>query len=574
MKDRSLSRMLRGIAVAATALVLSACAGLPMSGDVNVGLELGAAPEDNDFLFIAAGPAPGSGPQEIVEGFLEAAISPAENWSTARKFLTPELQATWRPAAGVSIDETVATRTVTSSVPDDQVDTATDGDVQVQFDLIASVDGTGAYSESQGASSVPFALERDEDGEWRIAQAPDGIMIDKARFTQVFDGYALQYFDQSWTHLVPDTRWFPRRASIATTVTQALVGGAPSDWLEPAVRTAFPADVQLAQEAVPIDRQQVAEVALTSAAARLDPTTLARMRTQLQETLEQAGVRISQVQFSVDGRTLEAGVVDLPEQAADAGAVVLTADAFGTIVGDEVSPIEGITAQILGLPQEVRAIDLASDSLHAAVQLADGRVYLLGEGRIDELDAPPGLIEPSIDPYGYTWTVPAAAPTAVQAWGSDAAPLAIAKAWPDASSISALRVSADGARVAAVVTVGGQHWVVVAAVVRDDAGVPVELGTTVKQLTRIDGQARGLVWLGSENVGVLTDAAGPLLLTQIVAGPASAEVPPADAVSIAGARTVTGLRVLDARGSLFASAGSAWREIATEVKVLATRAGE
>lgn len=574
MRSRTTSRLLRGIALAAAALLLSACTGLPTNGDVNVGLELGEVPEDNDFLFIASGPAPGSGPQEIVEGFLEAAISPAENWSTARKFLTPELQTTWKPGAGVSIDDAVATRTLTSSIPEDQVDSADGGDVQVQFELIASVDASGAYSESRGASSVPFALERSDDGEWRISQAPDGIVIDQTRFVQVFDGYALQYFDQSWTRLVPDTRWFPRRASIATTVTQALVGGAPSAWLEPAVRTAFPADVQLAQDAVPIDRQQVAEVALTSAAARLDPTTLARMRTQLQQTLEQAGVRISQVRFTVEGRTLEAGVVGLPDEVADSGAVVLTDEAFGTIVGNELSPIEGISAEILGMPQSVRSIDLASDSLHAAVQLADGHVYLVGDARIDELDARPGLIEPSLDPYGFTWTVPAGAPGELTAWGSDVNDHAIATAWPDASSISALRVSADGARVAAVITVGGQHWVVVAAVVRDDAGIPIELGATVKQLTRIDVEARGLVWLGAENLGVLTDPPNSLLLTQTVAGPGVLEAPPADAASLSGARTVTGMRVLDASGALFAHAGSAWREVATDVKVLATRAGE
>lgn len=573
MRKRSVSRLLSGIALAVAAAVLTACTGLPTSGDVNVGLELGEAPDDNDFLFIASGPAPGSSPREIVEGFMEAAISPADNWSTARKFLTTELQASWRPSAGVSIDDAVASRTISSSIPDDQVETAEAGDVQVQFDLVASVDGSGSYSESRGASSVPFSLARQDDGEWRISQAPDGIVIDEARFVQVFDGYSLLYFDRSWTDLVPDTRWFPRRVSIATTVTQALVSGSPSAWLEPAVQTAFPADVQLAQDAVPIDRQQVAEVALTGAASLLDPTTLARMRTQLQQTLDLAGVRVSQVRFTVDGRTLDAGVVSLPDDSAGAGAVVLTDDAFGTIIGGEVVPVEGISDQMLALPQSVRSVDLARDARNAAVQLADGHVYLVGDGRIDELDARPGLIEPSLDPYGYTWTVPAGAPTTLQAWGSDVAPHAIEKAWPDASGISALRVSADGARVAAVITVGGQRWIVVAAIVRDDNGLPVELGT-VKQLTRIDGDAAGLVWLAPDRVGVLVDGPSPILLTQLVVGPGSLEAPPADAVSLAGGRIPSGVRVLVATGALYAHAGSAWREVATDVRVLATRVGE
>lgn len=573
MAQRSATRILRGIALAAAALLLTACTGLPTSGDVTVGLDLGEAPENDDFLFVASGPAPGSTPQEIVEGFMEAAISPADNWSTARTFLTRDLQATWKPGAGVSIDDAVTSRTISSTIPDDQADAVDAGDVQVQFDLVASVDGSGAYSEGSGASSLPFALERSEDGEWRISQAPDGIVIDRERFAQVFEGYALLYFDQTWANLVPDTRWFPRRVSIATTVTQALVSGSPSSWLEPAVQTAFPSDVQLAQDAVLIDRQQVAEVALNRAAAALDPTTLARMRTQLQQTLDLAGVRISQVRFTVDGRTLEAGVVPVPDDVAEPGAVVLTDDAFGTIVGGEVAPIEGISDQILGLPQSVRSVDLARDSGHAAVQLADGHVYLIGDGQLDELDARPALIEPSLDPYGFTWSVPAGAPASLQASGSDAAPHAIAKAWPEASAISALRVSAEGARVAAVVTVGGQRWVVVAAVLRDEAGTPVELGP-VKQLTRIDGNVVGLVWLGAERLGVLVDGPSPTLLTQLVVGPGVTEASPTDAVSLAGARIPAGVRVLGATGALYAHAGSAWREVATGVKVLATRTGE
>ncbi|CAH0229770.1 Lipoprotein LpqB [Microbacterium oxydans] len=573
MKTRSVTRMLRGVAAVAAALVLSACTGLPMSGDVNVGLDLGEVPEDSDFLFIASGPAPGSGPREIVEGFLEAAISPADNWNTARSFLTPKLQTTWQPGAGVSIDDAVVSRTISSSIPDDEVESADSGVVQVQIDLVASVDGDGSYSESRGPSSRPFTVERTDDGEWRISQAPDGIVIDQARFPRVFDSYALQYFDQSWTHLVPDTRWFPRRTSIATTVTRALVGGSPSPWLEDAVRTAFPADVQLAQDAVLIDRQQVADVALTPAASRLDPTTLARMRTQLQQTLDLADVRVSQVRFTVEGRTLDAGVVNLPADAADQGPVVLTDDAFGVIVGDEVSPIEGISDEILTLPQRVRAVDLARDALHAAVQLADGGVYVVGDGRVDLLDQRPGLIEPSLDPYGYTWTVPAGEPAALTAWSTNVAEHAIAKAWPNASAISALRVSVDGARVAAVITLGGQHWVVVAAIVRDEAGVPVQLGEA-KQVTLVDGDARGLVWLGPERLGVLVDAPSPVLLTQLVGGPGVVEVPPTGTVSLAGARTESGIRALDATGTLYAHAGSAWREVATGVQVLATRSGE
>lgn len=565
-------RTLRGGAVALVALLLSACAGLPTSGGVSVGLELGESTQDVDFLPVASGPIKGAGPEEIVEGFLEAGITTSDNWATAREFLAPDLQRTWRPAAGVSIDVGTDTRTITSTVPPADVENADSADVQVLLDLVASVDDANTYSEALGASTMPFTLQRMEDGEWRITEALDGIVIDEPRFENVFEGYPLQYFDLTWSRLVPDMRWFPRRQSPATTVTQALIGDAPSDWLDPAVQNAFPADVQLAQDAVLITGQ-VADVALTRPAAALDETTLSRMRTQLQATLRAAGVAVTRVQFTVDGRSVDAGVVDVVEPSAEIGTLVLQNGAFGRIVGDEISPIAGISAEIAAMPQPITSIDVALDDSIAAVQLGDGRVYRVGDGSRNEFDAPPGLIEPSLDPYGYTWTVPEGDPAALQAWGSDIAAHKIGNAWPTASAVSDLRVAGDGSRVAAVLTVGKQRWVVVAAVIRDSAGLPVELGDA-KQLVQLDEAATGLVWLGPDRLGVLVDPVSPRLITQTVGGPGTSEAAPGDAVSAAGARTAAGVRILGAGGQLFAHAGSAWREVASDISVLATRVGE
>nr|WP_314843574.1 LpqB family beta-propeller domain-containing protein [uncultured Microbacterium sp.] len=565
-------RALRAVAVATAALMLSACAGLPTAGDVQSGLPLGASPQDPDFLPLASGPVEDAGPISIVEGFMEAAITPADNWDTARTFLTPQFAANWRPTTGVSIDISSATRSFSSTVEDEN--DASDGDtadVRVKFDQVASVDGTGAYSEASGASTSAFVVVKSA-GQWRIAEAPDGVVIDQSRFPRVYDDYALQYYDQSWERLVPDVRWFPRRATIATTIAQSLIGGAPSPWLDPAVQSAFPPGVQLARDAVPIDADQVADVALNRAAASLDQTTLARMRTQMQATLTAAGVQINQVRFTIDGRTLDAGVVKLVEDPPDAGTLVLKSGEFGTLVGSEVTPIPGVTEEILALTEPILAIDVASDNSHAAVQLGDRHVYLAGGGQLDELDARDSLIRPSMDPFDYTWTVPSNVPSAVVATGPDAAPRTITGAWPDASEISALRVSADGARVAAIVAVGGERWMVVAAVIRDDTGVPSELGEP-EPLVQIAGAASGLVWLGSDRLGVLVDLEDRVVLTQIVGGTGTSEVAPPGAVSIAGSRGAAGIRILGADGAVFARSGSAWSESTTGVIVLATRAG-
>lgn len=565
-------RLVRGLAIATVALLLSACTGLPTTGDVQPGLALGASPEDQDFLPLASGPVDGVGPAAIVEGFMEAAITPADNWDTARKFLTPELASTWRPNTGVSIDISADSRSFLSSIEDDtEADDGDTADVRVRFDQVASVDATGAYSEAFAASNSAFVVVR-TNGQWRIADAPDGVVIDESRFARVYDDYALQYYDQTWERLVPDVRWFPRRATIATTIAQSLIGGAPSPWLDPAVQSAFPPGVQLARDAVPIDVDQVADVALNRAALSLDPKTLARMRTQLQASLIAAGVQINQVRFTVDGRTLEAGVVKLVDVPVEAGSIVLKDGEFGTLVGGEITPIPGVTEQILAAPQAIRAVDVSIDDSQAAVQLADGHVYLAGDGRFDALDERSSLVRPTMDPYGFTWSVPSNAPAALQAIDSDVEPRPIDDAWPDASAVSAIRVSADGARVAAVIVVGGQRWVVVSAVIRDEEGVPTALGPT-KPLTRLDGSVAGLVWLGADRLGLLSDLDDRLVLTQVVGGTGTSEVAPTGTVSIAGSRAATGVRLLGADGAVFARSGSAWSESVTGVSLLATRAG-
>ncbi|WP_217184477.1 LpqB family beta-propeller domain-containing protein [Streptomyces sp. AC495_CC817] len=576
MGSRS-SRSTRAAAVAALlALLLTACTGLPTTGDAQPGEPLGASPDEPELLQIAPDPVKDAGPAAIVRGFIEAAITPADGWAIARKFLTPDFAESWRPSAGVLVDASIDSRSTTSTVEDgDASEGAEEGDeaeVDIRLDQVAAVDEAGAYSETIGSATLPFTVVK-TDGQWRISKAPDGVVLDESRFSRVYDDYPLQYFDSAWQRLVPDVRWFPRRpATIATTITQSLIGSGPSPWLEPAAQSAFPADVRLAREAVPIDADQVAVVALTRSAQSLDQTTLARMRTQLEATLDASGVHVAQVRFTVDGRPLEAGIVKLVEDSADTGGLVLKDGEFGTLVGREVKPIPGVSDDVLSITQPIASIDVAADDSHAAVQMTDGSVWVAGDGNVDELDQRASLVRPSMDPYGYVWSVPAGDPHALVAWGTDVTEHEIAAAWPAATRVTSIRVSSEGARVAAIVEIGAERWIVVSAVIRDESGVPTELAAP-RPVAQLDGAASGLVWLGPDRLGVLLELDGPSVLTQIVGGPGVIDSAPAGAAVIAGSSSALGARVLASDGTLFTRSGSVWRESVSGVSVLATRAG-
>src|SRR5690606_2363555 len=143
------------------------------------------------------------------------------------------------------------------------------------------------------------------------------------------------------------------------------------------------------------------------------------------------------------------------------------------------------------------------------------------------------LIRPSMDPYGYTWTVPHSTPQALTAWQPDVTSTDDLAAFPAASSISQLRVGPDGARIAAVVVIGGQRWIVAASIVRDESQAPVEIGP-LHMIAQLDGEATGLSWIGSDTLSVLVDDEGNrVVLTQGIGGPGSRAAAPE------GARTLS-----------------------------------
>src|SRR5690606_14092212 len=375
----------------------------------------------------------------------------------------------------------------------------------------------------------------------------------------------------SWAHLVPDVRWFPRRPAMATSIARALISGQPSGWLAPAVRTAFSDDVSLAGDAVQVDTSQVASVALTRTALAASSTDLARMRTQLEASL--AGVGVSAVRFTVDGVPLEAATVAVDPSIIDPGVLVLNDETFGrAVTGDALEPVGDLTAQIAKISDRITAIDVSLDATLAAMQLRDGRVFAVTAGNTVELDDTAGLIEPSLDPFGFTWTVQRDVPEGLRAWSDQRVRQPIAHAWPGAESISQLRVSADAARVAAVVTTGGQRRVVVAAILRGKDSEPTELGE-IHEIGRLDGPARGLAWVGDDSLAVLSSAPDPQLTTYVVGGPASSSSAPDGADAVAGAKTSTGVRVLSSDGAVYAQRGSSWQRSIQNVLVLGTRAG-
>jgi hypothetical protein len=251
---------------------------------------------------------------------------------------------------------------------------------------------------------------------------------------------------------------------------------------------------------------------------------------------------------------------------------VQTEVGFGLLSGDELTPIPGLSdAMELVDPA---AIQVSPDRDFAAVRLVGGGVARVpAEGPVAVVDARGALIDPSADPFGYIWSVPRDQPSAITAFSVAGQQFAVADAWPGASEIVAMAVSRDGTRIAALLVTGGRSEVWIAGIVRGTEAVPVRLGEAVP-LGPLAGPGSGLAWLDDTTVGVLsTDAAGALFTEQLVGGPATATGAPQGAASVAGATSISTVRLRTDDGSLFVKRGANWQRTTSGILILATQQG-
>lgn len=557
-------RRARALAVALLAGILSAglaaCAGLPTSGPVNPGVRIVDDGDANDFAFIPKGPVQDATPQQIVEGFIAAGTGPSNNWETAQQFLAPSFKGTWKPQAGVTV-YTPGRRTLQQTGSADFVLTVSP---------VATVDTAGEMTTASDDGVIPlsFKLAQQADGQWRITQAPDGIVLDRTQFSAVFDAYSLMYFDPTWTYLVPDTRWFPRYYA-ATNIAEGLVDGLPSPWLRGAVATAFTDGARLELTSVP-RQSNVAQVTLQDGARTLDQVALNRMQTQLETSLLTAGITGVDMMLP-GGQRLSAQKVDVRSTAVATNPLVRTDTAFGFVSGSTISSIAGLSDAVLGVA--ATDIEVNADRTTAAVRDTTGAVLAVhADAPTRRLDQRAGLVAPSIDPAGFIWSVPSGAPSAVSAYGPDGAVVQLAGAWTGAAQIFAQRVSRDGTRLVAVVRDGDRYAVWGAGIQRDRNGAPTALVSPEKVLATLPGPAAGLTWLDGGNLGVLTgDGEDQYFVTLSVGGLASSVRTPGESTAVTG--QTKSARVRTADGKVYAQRGANWQQLVAGVRVLAVQQG-
>ncbi len=556
------SRTVTIVAVATLALVvLAGCGGIPSGGPVQSGQFI----DEEDVIdvgYAPGGPQPGEDQQAILQGFINAATNPADNYAVARQFLAESIRDEWDPDALTQIrtgagvprkdSETAGTYTLTSS---------------------AYVNDKGQYvNDDEPTSQIQqFGFEQDAAGEWRISSAPPGIVLSQASFASIFGARSLYFFDPSDKYLIPDLRWFPRTNLLATNVVKALLGG-PSDWLQQGVtNTYFPTGTTL-DSSVRID-SGVATVALSDQALEASAEQLDRMRQQLRDTIGD----VSNVVITVNGVELDASSTLQPatiNPSVENQLLVRRDDTVGFL--STTATVSGFGGQADELVK-LGATDftLSADSSRSAMLGPDG-VYLVFTAAPSALrvDGRAGLVAPTIDTAGFVWTVPAANAADIQAHDAEDGHFAISAPQLAGMQAVSFSVSRDGARALILASTELGPRLAVAGIIRA-GGVPTQLGPLVWLPIAQSSRPLDATWVDDNAVATLSVLSGEDASTVTmyeIGGPSKAIGAVTGGVAIVGGNDgKAGLRVLTSEGAIYRSRGTGWADFGTTVTFIATQ---
>ncbi len=538
MMSRSRARGLLATIALAAAAVLAGCAGIPTSGPVVAGPEIGFA--EPDFVVNPAGPQPGATPADILVGFMTALRAPQGGYQVAKEFLAPSLATSWKPDARALIR--VGTPGITETLA-----TPTTVRVDYTIETVAQVDDRGRYAETPRTErTLAFAFSL-HDGEWRISEAPDGIVLSAAAFDLSFQPTALYFLDPNGRFLVPDPRWFARRSTTPVTIVEELLRG-PTEWLQRVVVTGFPAGTTLGDQSVDVRTGGTVRVDLNAAAAATSPEARAAMRVQLAATLG-----VPSVELSAAGVPLEIppnpGLAPLLDPQPSGAVLVGTGGDFGFGTDQGIVPIAGITPAVVA--DEATGAVLAHDLSSAAYRDGDGAIRVVSVADpvsrvIDDRDA---LLPPSLDPVGFVWTAQGIAGAAITAVALDGTVTPLSTdGLPGDFAIVSLAVSRDGTRLLVAGSSALGTRLLVYGIVRVD-GIPVELTGPLELPVPVD--VLDAAWVDDRTVVALGRVEGAALLVPL--GGPSVEFGVIDgAVAIVGGPGgASGIRAL-AQGTVLA----------------------
>ena len=222
-------------------LLLAACADIPGQTMPQV-LDFGGGQSSQT---VVPQPPKGAGPLDIVRDFIDASGDPTDNYANARAYLAGTAKDNWRSDGTVTlIGETFGTAPPSNTPRNAEPGQASSWAVRLHGELIGQVGTDHSFTPTTGVFDQSIQVAIQPDGSWRIVSLPDGVVTTVTTFLRYFQPVDVDFFDPSYSVLVPDTRYVATDPStgLPSRVIDALLDG-PSAGLAGAVRNLIPPDV-------------------------------------------------------------------------------------------------------------------------------------------------------------------------------------------------------------------------------------------------------------------------------------------------------------------------------------------
>ena len=495
----------RVVLAAVACVLLAGCVQMPSSGPVT---PVEAQPSAGDVPGISFDPRPpqaGQSATEIVAGFLEAMKATPIKLTVARQFLSAGAAETWVPEQQVITYAELGTVSGQTSVT-------------VPLSEVNRYDERGAWQRTRATSDLALGLVL-EDGEWRIDDLPDALIVPASWFDDWYERVSLYFFDPTASVLVPEPVFVPRGEQFATSLVRGLLAG-PGSETQDVTRTYFPPGTEPGLS-VPIE-SGIAQVALSGDPDLVDEDAAERMLAQLVWTLRQ-DERIGAVQLSIGDRSFSAVPGGSTQVTLDVGSaydpngVRSSSDLFALDRGRLVAGTVGALDQTVGpLGQDaygVRSIgvDLAGARVAAVTTAGTDLLVAPTEAPAGELTRPVvgavDLAAPHWDHRDRIWLLDRGAGRARVITVTDGSAAAVEVPGISGRPVQRLIVSRDGSRLVALVRGREADRVVSTRVRHDMAGSVVGFTPVVTLPLPAEGspRIRDIGWRSSTTVAVLRD---------------------------------------------------------------------
>ncbi|MBD3556624.1 MULTISPECIES: LpqB family beta-propeller domain-containing protein [Streptomyces] len=528
-------------------VVLAGCGSMPVSGDVKA--VDASQPGDSQVQVYAVAPREGAPPSEIVDGFLESMTSDDPAFATTRKYLSADARGTWRPGGGTTVLAQAPNRS--GPLLHDEANRAA-RDKETTYTLtgekVAEIDAQSSYrplAPADYSQTLHLVREKVAEGkeEWRIDVVPDGLVLGQSDFRRLYRSVNKYFFATGLTDgrptLVADPVYVRNRTDpvtrmdTATQTVRTLLAG-PTNWLRPVADSRFPEGTALRKgvTALAPDDQNVLKVPLNGKADKVGRSACRMMAAQVLYTLRDlTSARVERVELeggkgslcALDADDASGFSTDNGSDGADSQYFINDKGQVERILG-ATDGTEPVTGPLGTGTVPMGSVGVARDEERAAAVSAQGQSLYVSSLEADgELAAPlvtstakkaaDRLSPPSWDGRGDLWVADRnpAGPRLLRLAGGTGEPQEVRVPGLDGARIEALRMSADGVRIALLLTKDGRTTLNIGRVERRGSSVVPKISVedlrqAAPQLTDVtaiswSGRSR-LVVVGKEEGGV------------------------------------------------------------------------